>query len=64
MSVAVILGNGVVRIDHAYTVYEELIGVLAGCQINPTDPPVAFFRTVVLRLDPVVENAYIDDGWL
>src|ERR1041384_6864314 len=57
MSLSVIFGGGVRRIVEPYAVYQELVSILAGRQINSTHPPVNFFRAVVPGLDPVVERS-------
>src|SRR6185295_4399045 len=62
MSVSVIFGSGVVRIEQPDTVYQEPVSVLAGRQIKSTDPSVRFFRAVVPGLDPVVERSVDSHG--
>ncbi|SRR5713101_6795616 len=58
VAVTVIFDGGVRRIVHAYSVYQELVGILAGRWIDAADPSITFFCAVVLSLDLAARVAF------
>src|ERR1051326_8595577 len=57
VTLPVIFGDRVGRIDHSYAINQKPVVVRAGCQINATDPSVGLLYTVVLSLDPIIERS-------